>query len=110
MCLGKQKAKLIKSRVTQTHSETNDAEYKCSNSRAEFKKFKVDFYQDIPTTLNNIKLNSGKNQCNYNKWEPSNNLMPSSDQWNTTPIRQLVLIENYNNKKLQLNIFMYITD
>ncbi|KAL4089054.1 hypothetical protein QTP88_024132 [Uroleucon formosanum] len=85
----KQKAKLIKSRVTQTHSETNDAEYKCSNSRAEFKKFKVDFYQDIPTTLNNIKLNSGKNQCNYNKWEPSNNLMPSSDQWNTTPIRQL---------------------
>lgn len=98
---------LIKSRVTQTHSEINDPEYKCGNSRAE--KFKVDFYLDIPATLNNIKLNSGKNQCSYNKWEPSNNLMPSSDQWNT-PIRQLVLIEHFNSKKLKLNIFMYITD
>jgi len=99
---------LIKSRVTETHSETNDPEYKCSNSRAT--KFKVDFYLNIPKTLNNIKLNSGKNQCSYNKWEPTNNLMPSSDQWNITPIRQLVLIKNYNSKKLKLNIFLYITD
>lgn len=87
---------LIKSRVAQTHSETNVPEYKCSNTRAI--KFKVDFYLDIPTILKNIKLNSGKNQCRYNKWEPSNNLIPSSDQWNTIPIRQLVLLENYNSK------------
>ncbi|XP_060873433.1 uncharacterized protein LOC132947207 [Metopolophium dirhodum] len=83
----KQKAMLIKSRVAQTHSETNVPENKCSNSRDI--QFKVDFYLDKTTTLKNINWNSGKNQCNYNKWEQSNNLIPSSHQWNTTPIRQL---------------------
>jgi len=87
---------LIKSRVAHTYSETNVPEYNCSNSRAI--KFKVHFYLDKTTILKNIELNFGKNQCSYNKWERSNNTIPSSDQRNTRPFRQLVLIENYNSK------------
>ncbi|XP_029347949.1 uncharacterized protein LOC100570658 [Acyrthosiphon pisum] len=45
----KQKAMLIRSRVTQTHYETHVPEYKCSNSRAI--QSKVDFYLDKTTTL-----------------------------------------------------------
>lgn len=108
MLLGKQKAMLIKSRASQTHSETNVPEYKCRNSRAI--TFKVDFYSDISTKLENLRLNSDKNYCSYTKWKPSNNLIPSSGQLNTIPIRQLVLIENYNSKYLKLNIFFFITD
>ncbi|XP_022166487.1 uncharacterized protein LOC111031018 [Myzus persicae] len=82
----KQKAMLIKSRASQTHSETNVPEYKCRNSRAI--TFKVDFYSDISTKLENLRLNSDKNYCSYTKWKPSNNLIPSSGQLNTIPIRQ----------------------
>jgi len=99
---------MIKSRVDQTNSETNVPEYKCSNSKAI--KFKVDFYSDLSTKLENLRLNSGKNQCSNYKWKPSNNLSPSSSQLNTIPIRQLVLIENYSSKYLKLNIFLFITD
>jgi len=99
---------LIRSRVAQTHSEANDPEYKCSDSRAI--QFMVDFYLDKTTTLKNLELNAGNNKCSYNKWERSNNIIPSFDQRNNTPIRRLVLIENYNGKQLKLNIFLFIKD
>lgn len=81
------KAMLIKSRAAQTHSKSNVPESQCSNSKTI--TFKIDFYSDISKTLKNIKLNSSKNQCSYINWKSSNNLIPSSDQLYTSPIRQL---------------------
>lgn len=106
--LGKEKATLIKSRVTQTDSKTNASEYKCSNSRTI--KFKVEFHSDIRKKLDDMALVSGKSLCRYDKWKPSNNLIPSSGQSNTNPIRQLVLITYYNSIYLKLNIFLFSTD
>uniref|UniRef100_A0A2S2NN22 Condensin complex subunit 2 n=1 Tax=Schizaphis graminum TaxID=13262 RepID=A0A2S2NN22_SCHGA len=86
----KQKAMLIKSRITQTpqlQSQSNVTEFQCNKSKEV--QFKVDFYSDNSTILKNIKLNSGKNQCNYIKWKPRNNLIVSSEQSNISPIRQL---------------------
>jgi len=102
---------LIKSRIAQTpqiQSQSNVTEFQCNKSKAI--QFKVDFYSDNSTILKNIKLNSGKNQCNYIKWKPRNNLMVSSDQSNIRPIRQLVIIENYDSKHLKLTIFLFIAD
>ncbi|XP_027843468.2 uncharacterized protein LOC114124420 [Aphis gossypii] len=86
----KQKAMHIKSRIAQTsqlQSQNDVSEYQYNKSKAI--KFKVDFYSDNSTILKNIKLNSGKNQCSYFKWKPSNNLITSFDQSNIRPIRQL---------------------
>ncbi|XP_060834343.1 uncharacterized protein LOC132917566 isoform X2 [Rhopalosiphum padi] len=108
----KQKAMLIKSRIAQTpqiQSQSNVTEFQCNKSKAI--QFKVDFYSDNSTILKNIKLNSGKNQCNYIKWKPRNNLMVSSDQSNIRPIRQLEsckyihIIPNwYKNEFEELNL------
>lgn len=96
----------IKSRIAQTsqlQSQNDVSEYQYNKSKAI--KFKVDFYSDNSTILKNIKLNSGKNQCSYFKWKPSNNLITSFDQSNIRPIRQLVLIENYDSSIQNLPYF-----
>ncbi|XP_026805004.1 uncharacterized protein LOC113548360 isoform X2 [Rhopalosiphum maidis] len=108
----KQKAMLIKSRIAQTpqiQPQSNVTEFQCNKSKAI--QFKVNFYSDNSTILKNIKLNSGKNQCNYIKWKPRNNLMVSSDQSTIRPIRQLEsckyihIVPNwYKNEFEELNL------
>lgn len=99
----------IKPHIVETQSITNDSEYQCSNSKVI--TFKVDFSLDISTKLEQIRLNASFNRCNYNAWEPSNNLISSSEYSNILLINQSVLIQNYNKKYLSLKLtYLFIVD